>query len=634
MKQKLLFILICLWGISNVSAQISMRRGTGYSASPVKVTGQFRAAAAAAGSFYFGYCDEAITTGVGMGQTVEGSAAICMPASLAGLYAGKTITKIRIGMVASCTNVSIWIRNALTGNNLISQTVGNVNQGWTEVTLSTPFTIPSSDFYIGYTSTGLFPFGFSGSSVYDACWLWDSTYGWQNYVNNWGSLCLQALIDTQGATVLGLKPESTNKSVQGSINTGFPVQSYVTNYSSVDVTSVKVVYQIDNQTPVEQTIQTSIAPMKSDYLNMLVNAISAKGIYNLSFKITEVNGQPNLMANTALNTEIKILSQSFPRKVVLEEGTGTWCGWCPRGAVGMALMKAKYPDTFIGIAVHDGDPMTLQDYDYYMVSNFFTGFPEAVVDRKAQFLCDPYSSSEYYFQLETHETPIAGIQLSGGFANANKTAITLKTVTTFGVSSNNTVFKLAYVLIENGITGYDQQNYYAGGGAGIMAGYENKPSVVTDVVFNDVARGIYSDPAGITGSIPASITEMTPVEHTYTINLPTTVKDKNQLEVAVLLLNATTGEIENAEKIEISGVYDPTGIKTPEPFAANVYVSNGSLYIQSGVSEAIDIYTVSGVKIFNATKSPGVISASCDRFPKGLLIVKGSSGWVKKVENH
>ena len=72
-----------------------------------------------------------------------------------------------------------------------------------------------------------------------------------------------------------------------------------------------------------------------------------------------------------------------------------------------------------------------------------------------------------------------------------------------------------------------------------------------------------------------------------------------------MLLDATTGEIENADKIEISGV-----------------------------SEAFSIYTVSGVKIYQAVKTPGVISVSCDRLPKGLLIVKGNSGWVKKVENY
>jgi len=76
----------------------------------------------------------------------------------------------------------------------------------------------------------------------------------------------------------------------------------------------------------------------------------------------------------------------------------------------------------------------------------------------------------------------------------------------------------------------------------------------------------------------------------------------------------------------------PTEIVLPQTSAAvNVYVSNQHLYIESNVSETIDIYTVSGFKIRNIAKTPGLISVSCDQLSKGILIVKGSSGWVKKV---
>jgi len=641
MKQKLLAILICLWGISNINAQFNTLSVKEFSASPVKTDGQFRAATAD-GALYFGYCDDNITQAVGMGQPATLSAAICMPTSISGAYAGKTITKIRIGLWENCTSVSVWIRNSLTGAVVASQMIGSASKGWTEATLSTPFTIPSNEFYIGYTATGsAYQIGFSGSDAYDGCWLWDSADGWINtYGSGWGSMCIQALIDTQGATVLALSPQSLTNTVQGSPNQSLSVQAAVTNYSSVDVTSVKAVYQINNQAAVEQTITTSITTMKTGTFIIPINAIAAKGIYQLSVKITEVNGQANYFANTVLNSEIRILTQPFSRKVVMEEGTGAWCGWCPRGAVGMAMMKEKYPDTFIGIAVHDKtngpDPMAVTEYDNFIVS-FISGFPGAVIDRKTYLECNPYPDygAEYCYQYEISQTPLAGIKLTGGFTDANKTAITLKAVTTFGLTIDNANFKLVYVLIENGVTGYTQANFYSGGSSGAMGGYESKPNPITDMVFNDVARGIYSAPTGIAGSIPASVTEMTPIEHTYTINLSNvSIQNKNQLEVVVMLLNATTGEIENADKIEISGVYDPTGIVGTKTVAANVYESAGNLYIESGVSETFSIYTASGVKIYQSEKTPGATSVSCDRFPKGLLIVKGNSGWVKKVENH
>ena len=622
MRQKLLMILICLFGISNINAQ--------FSAIPSKTDAQYRVASD--GLLYFGYCDESITNAAGIGSTAQLSAAICMQASISNIYAEKKISTIRIGLAANCTNVSVWIRSSLTGTNLVSQTVGNANQGWTEVTLSTAFTIPANDFYIGYTATGNYQIGFSGNSVSDGCWLWYN--GWDNHVDEgWGSLCIQAGIDTQGATVLAMSPENMQKTIISNPNQNFNVQTTVKNYSSVTITNVKASYQINNQTPVERSISVSIAPMKNSTINIPINAIASTGIYQLSVKILEVNGQPNAFANKSLNSELRILSQSFQRKVVMEEGTGTWCGWCTRGFVGMALMKQKYPETFIGIAVHNSDPMTVTEYDSYMVPNFFyVGFPSAVINRKKDLVCNPHPDfgSESAFLSEIANSPIASIQLTGGFANSNKNSINLKTVTTFGLSASNTNFRLAYVLIENGITGYPQENYYAGGGSGIMGGYENRPSTITNMVFDDVARGIYSGSTGIQGSIPASITEKTPIEHTYTFNLPASIKDINKLEVIVMLLDATTGEIENADIIAINGVITDLPVNSPDA-VNNVYISNQNLFIESAVSETIDIYAVNGVKVYSTVKTSGLISVSAGHLPEGLLIVKGSTGWVNKV---
>ena len=45
-----------------------------------------------------------------------------------------------------------------------------------------------------------------------------------------------------------------------------------------------------------------------------------------------------------------------PGKIVVgEEGTGTWCGWCPRGSVAMNWMDEKYYGYWQGIAVHNND---------------------------------------------------------------------------------------------------------------------------------------------------------------------------------------------------------------------------------------------------------------------------------------
>lgn len=48
----------------------------------------------------------------------------------------------------------------------------------------------------------------------------------------------------------------------------------------------------------------------------------------------------------------------YPRKIVMEEETGTWCGWCVRGIETIERMHTKYPDNFIAIALHTSDRMS------------------------------------------------------------------------------------------------------------------------------------------------------------------------------------------------------------------------------------------------------------------------------------
>jgi uncharacterized protein YjdB len=60
------------------------------------------------------------------------------------------------------------------------------------------------------------------------------------------------------------------------------------------------------------------------------------------------------------------------------------------------------------------------------------------------------------------------------------------------------------------------------------------------------------------------------------------------------------------------------------------YIYNGSLYIQSPVTETVQVYAANGVLLYNFQKQAGKVSYSINQ-PKGaVLIVKGGSGWTRK----
>jgi hypothetical protein len=63
----------------------------------------------------------------------------------------------------------------------------------------------------------------------------------------------------------------------------------------------------------------------------------------------------------------------------------------------------------------------------------------------------------------------------------------------------------------------------------------------------------------------------------------------------------------------------------------SVYIHGDVLYIQTVGAERIGVYTLNGAKVYESAVSPGTPVISGERLPKGVLIVRGSSGWAKKV---
>jgi hypothetical protein len=63
----------------------------------------------------------------------------------------------------------------------------------------------------------------------------------------------------------------------------------------------------------------------------------------------------------------------------------------------------------------------------------------------------------------------------------------------------------------------------------------------------------------------------------------------------------------------------------------NVYISGNRLYIETSCNETVQIYSITGLLVSRFTKPAGNVSYPVSSFNGRLLIVRGSSGWVKKV---
>jgi len=244
------------------------------------------------------------------------------------------------------------------------------------------------------------------------------------------------------------------------------------------------------------------------------------------------------------------LSQATTKAVVIEEGTGTWCGWCPRGAVAMDYMETTYSN-FIGIAVHNGDPMTVVDYDN---GANISGFPGCNVDRKLLDASVSQTAFETYYNDRVTLGVPANLSVTATGTNPN---ITLNVTANFYTPMTGADYRLAVVMTEDGVTGtgssWNQANYYSGGANGAMGGYEAKPNPVlaANMIYDHVGVALLGNYGGQAGSVPATITDGTTATYAFPYTIPATSTRDNMHAVALLIDNAT-GEIINGKSISIA----------------------------------------------------------------------------------
>jgi hypothetical protein len=149
--------------------------------------------------------------------------------------------------------------------------------------------------------------------------------------------------------------------------------------------------------------------------------------------------------NNCMDGSVSCVSEIPTKYVVGEEKTGTWCGWCPRGTVAMDAMNPE--ERFIGIAVHNGDPMVVSAYDSGINTYVPGGYPGAGVDRVIDG--DPSAFSSMFAERSSHIPP-ASIFVEAEDAGEN---INVHVIGWF-IADLTGDYRLAAVITEDGGNGH------------------------------------------------------------------------------------------------------------------------------------------------------------------------------------
>lgn len=285
---------------------------------------------------------------------------------------------------------------------------------------------------------------------------------------------------------------------------------------------------------------------------------------NITVSVNKVNSNADSdTSDNSSSTSVVVASKVVPKKVVIEEGTGTWCGWCPRGMVALQKLDQDYPDDQISIAVHGGSTAEPMRDASYSAGAGFSGFPGMNVDRELKGVdISPQTIGNYVVSRKTIPTPV---QLGGEYT-IDGSSLTAKASAQFFSNFSNANYRLAAIVVEDGVkgtgTGYRQSNYYAGGAQGAMGGFESLPSTVpaAQMTYDHVGRALLGGYSGQANSVPAVITDQQTVDYTFNYTIPAkynytttaandVVPNPANMHVVLLLIDQNDNTIVNAVKL-------------------------------------------------------------------------------------
>jgi len=252
-----------------------------------------------------------------------------------------------------------------------------------------------------------------------------------------------------------------------------------------------------------------------------------KKLYLLSCLVALANLQVNAQA---------------PRKVLLEDYTGTWCGYCPDGTTIMNNILANQPNV-IGSADHNSDPMANAYSNAIDAGLNINAYPNGTIDRY-KFPGEAYiglSRSKWtsLCAQRLNTTSPCNVTINSTYdAGSRKIIVTVTTgfVAAYSAPAGADV-RISCVLIEDGIimTSSPQKNYMGQGcsSPNPSSAWYTYPCTISNFVHDHVARvNLASSPWGEPGVVPNSVTSGQVFSKQFTYTVPTSWNDSKMKVLA------------------------------------------------------------------------------------------------------
>jgi len=232
--------------------------------------------------------------------------------------------------------------------------------------------------------------------------------------------------------------------------------------------------------------------------------------------------------------EINVLptATKFNQNVLIEDYTGTWCGYCPRISYAIDLVKEQTSNAVV-VAIHRGS--TDPGNSYYDPYNFsagtledligLEGYPTGMLNRITEWIYPEPNNVSQVVNLTSDQSDV-GLALS---PTLNGNTMNIDVNVKFGGQFSASNAKLVVYVLEDGLE-FNQTNYtsYYGGG-----------NVIPNFEHNHVLRASLTNLLG--DQIPASEYS---ADNVYQVNfngaVPSSIANTENMSVVAVVINGSS----------------------------------------------------------------------------------------------
>lgn len=333
-------------------------------------------------------------------------------------------------------------------------------------------------------------------------------------------------------------------------------------------------------------------------------ALIVVGNQDITLKVwlSDPNGQQDEKSrNDTIYHTIQVIEQFPERHVLLEEFTGAWCGWCPRGPITYRdEILPNYPNVILA-ALHNGDDMVTTNGNA-VVSSFAGSYPSGMIDRRA--IGDrpiTLGTGDWMPALKDFDKEFTPASINVYNYYWPDTYMWQIDVVVDFIMDYSGDLRLNCIILEDSVTGtgsgYNQYNYY-----NTLTDYpelEGAGNPITGYYHNHVVRDMLGGSWGASGIIPSKVKRGDRYIFSRTIK-PKVDWDMRQIHLVGVLqaYSSTTAyrPVLNASKssLEMATGYDVLDLQTsikvyPNPIEKQAVVEISSSVNTHGKIEVINL---------------------------------------------